>query len=46
MGSLVHRTGCGEPLAVGEVPALLAPVLDDTATVVYGTRVLGSRNAY
>ena len=29
-----------------EIPALLTPVLDGTATVVYGTRTFGSHNAY
>jgi glycosyltransferase involved in cell wall biosynthesis len=29
-----------------EIPALLAPILDGTATVVYGTRTFGSHNAY
>jgi glycosyltransferase involved in cell wall biosynthesis len=29
-----------------EIPALLTPVLNGTATVVYGTRTFGSHNAY
>jgi glycosyltransferase involved in cell wall biosynthesis len=29
-----------------QIPALLQPVLDGDATVVYGTRALGSHNAY
>jgi len=29
-----------------EIPSLLALVLDDTASVVYGTRTFGSHNAY
>ena len=29
-----------------EIPTLLGPVLDGTATVVYGTRAFGSHNAY
>ena len=29
-----------------QIPSLLAPILDGTATVVYGTRTFGSHNAY
>jgi glycosyltransferase involved in cell wall biosynthesis len=29
-----------------QIPSLLIPVLDDTASVVYGTRTFGSHNAY
>jgi glycosyltransferase involved in cell wall biosynthesis len=32
--------------APGEIPALLRPVLDGQAVVVYGTRTFGSHNAY
>jgi glycosyltransferase involved in cell wall biosynthesis len=45
-GDLVLPCDADLEYAPEEIPALLAPILDGTAEVVYGTRTFGSHNAY